>query len=100
MVQTSRPIPAIEPNAPTGSNRPGCASRLSGSSRRPASSAIAATGTLTQSTAPQEKCSSSRPPLTGPSATPRPVTPDQMPIAPARSLRSVKVVVSRASVAG
>ena len=58
--------------APTGSNRPGASSRLSGTSRSPASSAITAIGTLTQSTEPQAKCSSSRPPLTGPSATPEP----------------------------
>ena len=47
---SSRPAgrsPTIEPKAPTGSNRPGARVAASGSSRRPASSAIAATGTLT-----------------------------------------------------
>ena len=100
VVQTNNPMPAIEPNAPIGSNRPGWALRLSGTTRRPASRAMTATGTLTHNTAPHEKCSSSRPPVTGPSATPRPVTPDQMPMAPARSCASVKVELSRARVAG
>jgi hypothetical protein len=52
---------------------------------RPATSAIATTGRLTRKTAPQLKCSSSRPPAVGPIATPRPETAAQMPIAFARS---------------
>ena len=48
----------------------------------------------------QEKCWSSRPPVIGPSATPRPVIPVHTPTAAALSLAAVKVLVRMASVAG
>ena len=56
--------------------------------RATATPAINTSGTLTRNTADQEKCSTSNPPLTGPSATDRPVMPDQIPMAAARSRRS------------
>ena len=98
--QTSTVTPATDSSAPATSNRPSCACRDSGSSHQPAASATSATGTLTRKTEPQLKCCSRIPPETGPSATASPDTPDQMPIAVARSRASVKTLVSRARVAG
>ena len=57
-------------------------------------------GTLTRSTEPHQKCSSSQPPVTGPRATLRPLVADQMPIALARSIGSGKTLTRIASVAG
>src|SRR6476619_7473166 len=100
IVQTSRPTPAIDPTAPNGSNLPGLGSRDSWTSARMATIATTASGTFTRNTADQLKCSTSNPPPTGPSATDRPVTPDQMPMAAARSLRSGNSDTNRARVAG
>ncbi len=46
-VQTSRPTPAMDSAAPSGSKRPAFGSRDSGSSRQPAASAMITIGTLT-----------------------------------------------------
>src|SRR6185312_10851431 len=48
-------------------------------------SATITTGTFTRKTEPHQKCSSRKPPVSGPSATPRPDTPAQIPIARGRS---------------
>ncbi len=58
------------------------------------------TGTLTRNTDPHQKCCSSQPPAMGPTAMPMPETPAQMPMALARSLGSVKVLVRIERVAG
>ena len=99
--QVSSAIPAADSSAPSGSNRPAFGSRDSGSSSRPATSAMTTTGTLTRRTpSDQEKCRSSAPPDTGPIATARPDTADQMPIAVARSRGLVNTLLRIASVAG
>ena len=51
-------------------------------------------------TEPHQKWSSRKPPTTGPSATATPATPDQMPIAIARSRAFVNTLVRIESVAG
>ena len=51
-------------------------------------------------TEPHQKWSSRKPPATGPSATATPATPDQMPIAIARSRAFVNTLVRIDSVAG
>ena len=57
-------------------------------------------GMVAKKTELQEKCWSNRPPVIGPSATPRPVIPVHTPTAAALSLASVKVLVRMANVAG
>ena len=56
-------------------------------------------GTLTRNTDPQEKCSSSSPPPSGPTTIPSPDTPAHTPMARARS-RPVKTLVRIDSVVG
>lgn len=75
-------------------------SRLVGTSHSPSAWATAAIGTLTKNTEPQEKCCSSNPPATGPSADRQ--AGDRCPNADpaARSFASVKVWLRIASVAG
>ena len=65
-------MPAIEATVPTGSKRLIVVSRDVGTTRAMATSATAMTGTLIISTEPHQKCSSRKPPVTGPSATARP----------------------------
>jgi hypothetical protein len=62
--------------------------------------ATAATGTLTRNTEPQEKCSSSQPPVIGPAATPTPTIAAHSPIAFARFTGSVKMLVINDRVVG
>ena len=57
-------------------------------------------GTLMRNTEPHQKCSSNKPPTTGPNATAAPDTADHTPIAFARSTGSVNTFVMIASVAG
>ena len=57
-------------------------------------------GTFTMNTDPHQKWSSRKPPVTGPSATAMPATPDQSPMASARSRASVNTLVRIDSVAG
>ena len=59
-----------------------------------------ASGTSAQKTLPHAKCSSSRPPTTGPAATPMPTTAPQTPSAAARSRRSRNVLLMIDSVVG
>ena len=62
--------------------------------------ASAATGTFTRKTEPHQKCSSSQPPVIGPAATPTPTMAAHRPIALARGIGSVKMLVINASVVG
>lgn len=62
--------------------------------------ATSPTGTRAQKTLCQEKYSSSRPPETGPRATPIPTAAPQMPSAVARSRRSVNALAMIDSVVG
>ena len=55
---------------------------------------------MTRKIDPHQKWSSSTPPTTGPSATPRPAVAAQIPIAIARSRASAKTLMSSDSVAG
>ena len=57
-------------------------------------------GTLTMNTEPHQKWSSRNPPVTGPSATAIPATPDHRPMASARSRASVNTLVRIERVAG
>ena len=75
-------------------------SRDSGTRRRAATIAPTAIGTLTMNTDPHQKWSRRNPPASGPRTTPMPMTPDQMPIAMARSRASVNVLVRMLNVAG
>ena len=74
-------------------------SRLSGTSLKPATSATATIGTLSQKTELQENHSSSRPPTNGPSPIPTPAIADQMAIALPRSSRGKTSMITD-SVAG
>ncbi|MNI63233.1 hypothetical protein D3C73_1185910 [compost metagenome] len=59
--------------------------------RQASGSASSTMGTLIRNTEPHQKCSSSTPPTTGPSAAPPDATDAQMPMATARSRSSAKV---------
>ena len=100
IAHTNATRPAPESAAPVQSSRRATGSRDSGSSRSPATTAIATSGTLTMKIDPHQKWSSRTPPTTGPSATPRPAVAAQIPIAIARSRVSVKTLTSSESVAG
>ncbi len=67
------------------SHGPGCGLRCSGSSTMPPTSRTSITGTLIRKTEPHQKCSSSTPPTTGPSAAPAENADAQMPTAMLRS---------------
>ena len=62
--------------------------------------ATSAIGMLTRKMAPHQKCSSSQPPLIGPTATPTPTIAAQRPIALARSTGSMKMLVISPRVVG
>ena len=100
VAQTRDTTPTMDRTRPTGSSRGAWGSRDVGTMARPSSSATAAMGTLTRKMAPQAKCSRIHPPVTGPRATARPVTPAHVPMAFARSDGSVKTLVRMARVAG
>src|SRR6476620_1880055 len=90
VAHTRDTTPTMDRTRPTGSSRGAWGSRDVGTKARPSSRATAAMGTLTRKMAPQAKCSRIHPPVTGPRATARPVTPAHAPIALARSDGSVK----------
>ncbi len=75
-------------------------SRDVGTTRQMAIMAATITGTFTRNTKPQKKCSSRKPPVTGPSATARPLVAAQIEMAVARSRASGKPFTRIASVAG
>jgi hypothetical protein len=85
MPHTSEVSATNESENPRTSSRGADSSRLSGTRKRPASSATITTGTLTRKIQLQSACSISHPPVTGPIAIPMPENPDQMPIAFPRS---------------
>ncbi len=80
-------------SCPTGSSRRGRGERDSGTKRAVSRIAASATGTLIRKIDGQPAPSTRKPPSSGPSAIEMPTTPPQTPIARARSLGSVKVLV-------
>ena len=90
----------IDSTAPSGSRSPWLGSFDFGIRTHPATRAMTAIGMLTQNTEPHEKWSSSRPPVTGPMATPRPEKPAHTAIARPRSRGSRKTLARIDSVAG
>ena len=101
MMPNSRPPrPMIDSTAPSGSRSPWLGSFDFGIMKTPATRAIRAIGTLTQNTELHEKWSSSRPPVTGPIATPSPEKPAQTAIARPRSRGSRKTLARIDSVEG
>lgn len=83
-------MPIRASTAARASQRPGSATRDSGSRASPATSATRISGTLTRKAACQGKCWSRKPPTSGPAAAPSPDTAAQTPSAVARSAGSVK----------
>ena len=85
---TSSDTPAIDSTMPSGSNLAIVVSRDVGTTRAISAIETSTIGTFTRSTEPQKKCSSRKPPVTGPSATDKPLVAAQMPIALGRSFGS------------
>ena len=79
---------------PSGSKRRIVVSRDVGTTRQMATIATTITGTLTRNTEPQKKCSSRKPPVTGPRATARPLVAAQIEMAIARCRASVNTFTS------
>ena len=98
--QTSRVRPAVDATAPSTSMGRRTGSRESGTSHSAATSPSRTTGTLTRKIDPHQKWASSQPPAIGPMAIPRPVVPDQMPMARSWSSGSRKTSVMMDRVAG
>ena len=80
------PSPAIDKSAPSGSSGARRFSLADGTRNAPAISATATTKTLVRKIAPHQKCSSSNPLVTPPSAAPTPANVAQIAIAFGRSL--------------
>ena len=93
---TNTLTPAIDKAMPSGSKRRMVVSRDVGTTRQMATMATTITGTLTRNTEPQKKCSSRYPPVTGPSATARPLVAAQIEMAIARWRASVNTLTSSA----
>ena len=93
MPHSSSPSPNIDKAVPTGSGRLGVGLRELGTSQTAATSPRRPTGTLIKKTEPHQKWANSKPPRIGPRATPRPVVPDQIPMARTRSFSSVNTLV-------
>ena len=100
IVYTSEPIATVAASSPARSSGAASASRDSGTTRHTTAAASSATGTSARNTLGHENTVSSRPPLTGPIATPSPVTAPHTPTAFARSRRSGNVLLITASVVG
>ncbi len=86
IVNTSAPMPTVDSTSPTTSSGGVDGSRDVGTNRMAATSVSAATGAMTTKTLPHQKCSSRKPPVTGPNATPSPVIAPHTPMAFARSV--------------
>ncbi len=100
---TPRTTPNSPPaaiSAPTTSQGPRPSPFDSGSSSRPTGRLTSISGMLTRKTEPHQKCSSRKPPSSGPTAAPTAATALQMPMAIARSRRSGKTCRRIDSVAG
>lgn len=93
-------IPTSERPTLVRSHGPGFGLRDSGSSLMPTRTRTAITGRLIRKTEPHQKCSSRKPPTTGPTAVPAEAVAPQMPMARLRSRGSWKRLRIRASVAG
>jgi len=85
VANTVPPTASVASTSPAQSIERPRGSADSGISSAAATSPISPTGTLIQNTESQWKCSVSGPPMTGPSPSPRPDTPAQIPIAVPRS---------------
>ena len=81
-------MPARKMREARMSNEPGFFKRTSGRTKMPAPSAIAMSGTLTRKAACQLKCSSRKPPMSGPVAMPSAPMADHAATANARSFAS------------
>ncbi len=88
--KTTPNSPAAAISAPVTSQGPAPLPRDSGSSTRPTGRLTSISGMLTRKTAPHQKCSSRKPPSSGPTAAPTAATALQTPMARARSRRSGK----------
>jgi hypothetical protein len=97
---TSTLMPAMLSSVPNGSKRCSVVSREVGTRRPTSTIATAMIGTLTRKMEPHEKYFSSSPPLTGPSATARPLVAAHTEMAMARCLGAVNTFTNSASVAG
>ncbi len=93
MPKTSAARVIMTSSWPAGSNLRARGALDSGTNNAVAAIAVTPTGMLTQKMLRQPTELTSSPPATGPSAMLRPTTPPQIPIAWARSARSVKVFV-------
>ena len=100
IVHTSRPSIALESTRPRRSSGGAAGSRDSGTKNAARAAATRARGASARNTLPHEKWVSSRPPTTGPVATPTPTTAPQPPSAAARCRRSGKALEITDSVAG
>ncbi len=100
MPNTNGSIAVIDNTMLSRSMRPGRGSRDSGSSRTAATRKIRMIGTLMKNTEPHQKCSSSQPPTTGPSAAPPANIAAQVAIASRRSSPCVKMLRINDSVDG
>ena len=85
-------IASIDSALETRSRRCGDGFFDSGSTHHPRAITASMTGTFTRNTDPHQKCSSSSPPTTGPSAMPLAAAADQTAIARVRSLGSAKML--------
>ena len=97
---TTATMPTSESATLTRSQGPGFGLRDSGSSLMPTTTSTAMTGRLIRKTEPHQKCSSRKPPTTGPTAAPADAAAPQMPTARLRSLGSWKMLRISASVDG
>jgi len=89
----SSPMPTTENTTPHGSGRRLRGFFESGTNQIEAASPKAAMGTFTRKTDPHQKWARSHPPNIGPSDTPIPVVPDQIPMARALSRSLLKTLV-------
>ena len=99
MPYTRASRPTIDRTRPSGSSRPGCGLRDSGTLARIPPIPMAMIGMLIRNTEPHQKCSSRKPPSSGPSATAPPTAAAQIPIALPRSAGG-KITVMIDSVTG
>src|SRR5262249_29819814 len=71
---TSNATPDTARTTPSGSKLDAAGLRDSGMAHQPSARTTATSGTLTRKTDPRQNCDSSRPPTTGPNASPMPAT--------------------------
>lgn len=100
IVYTSSDTKEMESKNPAMSRRSAFGSLDSGTNTHCNSSATMTIGTLMRNTEPHQKCSSKKPPVTGPNATAAPDTADHTPIDFARSTGSRNTSMRIASVLG